>query len=101
MSLEQWINTEMALISPHHIIYIPLGTVSISTPSAEPCRAGNVLPGPQEGDGVGKLHSTQSAGTREDLPASELRGEQLFELKPWSPEAAITGVRQGSVRPRH
>ena len=100
-SLEQWVRTEMALISPHHITYMPFSTVSISASSAEPCRGGNVLPGPQKGDGVGKLYSAHSAGVREDLPASEFRAEQLFELKSWSPEAAITGGRQGSVCPRH
>lgn len=42
---------------------------------------GNVLPDPQEVDGVGKPYSTHSAGVREDLPASDLRAEQLFELK--------------------
>lgn len=91
----------MALISPHHIIYIPLGRVSISAFSDEPCRAGNLLPDPQEGDGVGKLYTTHSAGMREDLPASEFRAKQLFELKPWLPEAATTGAGQGPVCPGH
>lgn len=73
-SLEQWVHTDMALISPYHIICMPLGIIGISASSAKPCRARNVLPGPQEGDGVGKLYSAHSAGVVEDLPVSEVSG---------------------------
>lgn len=89
-SLGQWVHTETVVISPHHIISVPLGTVRLSASSAEPCRAGITLSGPQESDGVGQLYSTPSAGGRENLPASQFRTEQLSELKPWPPEAAIT-----------
>lgn len=60
-----------------------------------------MLPGPRESDEVGKLYSTHSAEAREDLPTSEFKAEQLFELQPWSPETAITGARQESVCRRH